>query len=147
MKSKKWQKYMGGMMAGVMTFSILGTTLAVPVQAASYESSWSQRDSDHEMEQEQRRHDQRIQEIEAERQRQEQLQREKDRQEQERRDRYDRERAERESYDHGRYQSREERDREARERQEAHDKKVQTNRTIGAIAAGAIIGAIIAHNS
>ena len=147
MKSKKWQKYMAGMMAGVMTFSILGTTLAVPVQAASYESGWNQRDSDRDMEQEQRRHDQRIQEIEAERQRQEQLQREKDRQEQERRDRYDRERAERDRYDREHYQSREERDREARERQEAHDKKVQTNRTIGAVAAGAIIGAIIAHNS
>ena len=91
MKSKKWQKYMAGMMAGVMTFSILGTTLAVPVQAASYESSWNQRESDRDMEQEQRRHDERVQEIKAERQRQEQLQREKDRQEQERRDRYDRE--------------------------------------------------------
>lgn len=137
MKSKKWQRYMGGLMAGFMTFSILGTSLAVPVQAASYDSDWSQQDNDREMEQEQRRHDQRVQEIEAEYQRQEQLQRERDR-----RDRYDRERSEREHY-----KTRAEREREAQERQKAHDKKVQTNRTIGAIAAGAIIGAVIAHNS
>ena len=137
MKSKKWQRYMGGLMAGFMTFSILGTSLAVPVQAASYDSGWSQQDNDREMEQEQRRHDQRVQEIEAEYQRQEQLQRERDR-----RDRYDRERSEREHY-----KTRAEREREAQERQKAHDKKVQTNRTIGAIAAGAIIGAVIAHNS
>ena len=137
MKSKKWQRYMGGLMAGFMTFSILGTSLAVPVQAASYDSGWSQQDNDREMEQEQRRHDQRVQEIEAEYQRQEQLQRERDR-----RDRYDRERSEREHY-----KTRAEREREAQERQKAHDKKVQTNRTIGAIAVGAIIGAVIAHNS
>ena len=137
MKSKKWQRYMGGLMAGFMTFSILGTSLAVPVQAASYDSDWSQQDNDREMEQEQRRHDQRVQEIEAEYQRQEQLQRERDR-----RDRYDRERSEREHY-----KTRAEREREAQERQKAHDKKVQTNRTIGAIAVGAIIGAVIAHNS
>ena len=142
MKSKKWQRYMGGLMAGFMTFSILGTSLAVPVHAASYDSVWSQQDNDREMEQEQRRHDQRVQEIEAEYQRQEQLQRERDRREQERRDRYDRERSEREHY-----KTRAEREREAQERQKAHDKKVQTNRTIGAIAAGAIIGAVIAHNS
>ena len=143
MRSKKWQKYMGGLMAGVMTFSILGTTLIVPAEAASYQSSsWNQRDSDRSMEQENRRHEERVKEIEAERQRQDQLQRERDRQEQERRDRYDRERKERESY-----KSRAEREREEQERQKAHDKKVQTNRTIGAIAIGAIVGAIIAHNS
>ena len=147
MKSKKWQRCMGGLMAGFMTFSILGTSLAVPVQAASYDSSWSRRDSDREMEQEQRRHDQQVQKIEAERQRQKELQRERDRQEQERRDRYDREHRDRYDRDRDHYKSRSDRDREEQEKQKAHDKKVQTNRTIGAIAAGAIIGAIIAHNS
>ena len=35
MKGLKWQKFVGGVMAGLMTFSIIGTTLAVPAYAAS----------------------------------------------------------------------------------------------------------------
>ena len=56
MTSKKWQKLTGGVLAGLMTFSIRGTTLAVPVYAASYESSWSEREHREDVQKEMRRH-------------------------------------------------------------------------------------------
>ena len=125
MKGLKWQKFVGGVMAGVMTFSILGTTLAVPAYAASYDSAWSEREHRQDVHKEMRRH-------------------ERDRYERERRERWEREHRKRSSYD--RYREAREREKAAEE-QRKHDKKVQRNQKIAAAAIGAIIGAVIAKNT
>ena len=125
MKGLKWQKFVGGVMAGVMTFSILGTTLAVPAYAASYDSARSEREHRQDVHKEMRRH-------------------ERDRYERERRERWEREHRKRSSYD--RYREAREREKAAEE-QRKHDKKVQRNQKIAAAAIGAIIGAVIAKNT
>jgi len=157
MKSLKWQKLVGGLMAGMMTFSIVGTTLAVPAYAASYENSWSEREHRHDVQKEMRRHQEKQDKIEQERRDEQarhdekvrQLKYEKDkhereRYEQERRDEWEREHRKKSAYE--RYREARERE-EAEEAQRKHDKKVQTNRTIAAAAVGAIVGAVIAKNS
>lgn len=48
MKRLNWKKVAGGLMAGMMTFSIMGTTLAVPAYAASrHHSHHEQWERDH----------------------------------------------------------------------------------------------------
>ena len=125
MKGLKWQKFVGGVMAGVMTFSILGTTLAVPAYAASYDSAWSEREHRQDVHKEMHRH-------------------ERDRYERERRERWEREHRKRSSYD--RYREAREREKAAEE-QRKHDEKVQRNQKIAAAAIGAIVGAVIAKNT
>lgn len=125
MKGLKWQKFVGGVMAGVMTFSILGTTLAVPAYAASYNSSRSEREHRQDVHKEMHRH-------------------ERDRYERERRERWEREHRKRSSHD--RYREAREREKAAEERRK-HDEKVQRNQKIAAAAIGAIIGAVIAKNT
>ena len=125
MKGLKWQKFVGGVMAGVMTFSILGTTLAVPAYAASYDSVWSEREHRQDVHKEMHRH-------------------EREKYERERRERWEREHRKRSSYD--RYREAREREKAAEE-QRKHDKKVQRNQKIAAAAIGAIIGAVIAKNT
>ena len=67
MKSLRWQKLVGGVMAGLMTFSVLGSTLAAPAYAASYESSWSEREYREDVGKEHRRHMEKRDKIEQER--------------------------------------------------------------------------------
>ena len=125
MKGLKWQKFVGGVMAGLMTFSIMGTTLAVPAYAASYNSSRSEREHRQDVHKEMHRH-------------------ERDRYERERRERWEREHRKRSSHD--RYREAREREKAAEERRK-HDEKVQRNQKIAAAAIGAIIGAIIVKNT
>ncbi len=125
MKGLKWQKFVSGVMAGVMTFSILGTTLAVPAYAASYNSSRSEREHRQDVHKEMHRH-------------------ERDRYERERREGWEREHRKRSSHD--RYREAREREKAAEERRK-HDEKVQRNQKIAAAAIGAIIGAVIAKNT
>lgn len=125
MKGLKWQKFVGGVMAGVMTFSIMGTTLAVPAYAASYNSSRSEREHRQDVHKEMHRH-------------------ERDRYERERREKWEREHRKRSSHD--RYREAREREKAAEE-QRKHDEKVQRNQKIAAAAIGAIIGAVIAKNT
>ena len=125
MKGLKWQKFVGGVMAGVMTFSIMGTTLAVPAYAASYNSSRSEREHRQDVHKEMHRH-------------------EREKYERERREKWEREHRKRSSYD--RYREAREREKAAEE-QRKHDKKVQRNQKIAAAAIGAIIGAVIAKNT
>ncbi|WP_303815459.1 hypothetical protein [Selenomonas ruminantium] len=125
MKGLKWQKFVSGVMAGVMTFSILGTTLAVPAYAASYNSSRSEREHRQDVHKEMHRH-------------------ERDRYERERREKWEREHRKRSSHD--RYREAREREKAAEERRK-HDEKVQRNQKIAAAAIGAIIGAVIAKNT
>ncbi|SHK39943.1 hypothetical protein SAMN05216582_103123 [Selenomonas ruminantium] len=157
MKSKKWQKFVGGAMAGLMSFSIIGTTLAVPAYAAGYESSWSEREHREDVHKEMRRHQEKQAKLEQQRRDEQARHEEKVRQlkyEREKHEREQREKERREAWerDH-RKKSAYERYREAREREEAaeaqrkHDQKVQTNRTIAAAAIGAVVGAVIAKNS
>lgn len=132
MKKEKWKKITGGIMAGLMTFSILGTTMAAP----AYASSWSEQRHREEVQNEMQRH----------RETMNQMRYEEDKHEYERQERVRREQWEREH----RHESSYERNREARAREEAqrsHDKKVQQNRTIAAAAIAAIMGAVIAKNS
>ena len=157
MKGLKWQKFVGGVMAGVMTFSIMGTTLAVPAYAASYNSSRSEREHRQDVHKEMRRHQEKQDKIREERRKEDarhqekvrQLKHEKDRHE---RERYERERREKWEREH-RKRSAYDRYREAREREKAaeeqrkHDEKVQRNQKIAAAAIGAIIGAVIAKNT
>ena len=157
MQGRKWQKIVGGAMVCMMSFSIIGTTLAVPVHAASYGPSWSERQHRNDVHKEMERHQRSKDQIEAQIREEEyrhnekvrQLRQERERREQEQYERERRERWERE-HNHG---SSYDRYREARRRGEAaeaqrkHDKKVQTNRTIAAAGVGAIIGAVIAHNT
>ena len=157
MKGLKWQKFVGGVMAGLMTFSIIGTTLAVPAYAASYDSSWSEREHRQDVHKEMRRHQEKQDKINEERRREDARHQEKVRQlkhekEQHERERYDRERRERWEREH-RKRSSYDRYREAREHEEAeeaqrkHDEKVQRNQKIAAAAIGAIVGAVIAKNT
>ncbi|BAL81784.1 hypothetical protein SELR_00760 [Selenomonas ruminantium subsp. lactilytica TAM6421] len=154
MKSKKWQKFVGGAMAGLMSFSIVGTTLAVPAYAASYESSWSEREHREDVHKEMRRHQEKQNKIEQQRRAEQARHEEKVRQlryekEKHEREQYEKERRARWEREH-RHQTAYDRYREAREREEAqrkHDQKVQTNRTIAAAAIGAVVGAVIAKNS
>ena len=125
MKGLKWQKFVGGVMAGLMTFSIMGTTLAVPAYAASYNSSRSEREHRQDVRKEMHRH-------------------ERDRYERERREKWEREHRKRSSHD--RYREAREREKAAEERRK-HDEKVQRNQKIAAAAIGAIIGAVIAKNT
>ena len=125
MKGLKWQKFVGGVMAGLMTFSIMGTTLAVPAYAASYNSSRSEREHRQDVHKEMHRH-------------------ERDRYERERREKWEREHRKRSSHD--RYREAREREKAAEERRK-HDEKVQRNQKIAAAAIGAIIGAVIAKNT
>ena len=71
MKSWKWQKIAGGVMSALMTFSIMGTTLAVPVYAASYESSWSEREHREDVQKEMRRHQEKQDKLNEERRKEE----------------------------------------------------------------------------
>ena len=80
MKGLKWQKFMGGVMAGVMTFSIMGTTLAVPAYAASYDSAWSEREHREDVHKEMRRHQEKQDKINEERRREDARHQEKVRQ-------------------------------------------------------------------
>ena len=139
MKGLKWQKFVGGVMAGVMTFSILGTTLAVPAYAASYDSAWSEREHRQDVHKEMRRHQEKVRQLKHEKDRHE-----RERYERERRERWEREHRKRSSYD--RYREAREREKAAEE-QRKHDKKVQRNQKIAAAAIGAIIGAVIAKNT
>ena len=152
MRGKKWQKIVGGAMAGLMSFSIMGTTLIVPAHAASWnDQHW------HDVHQEMQRHQQSRNQIDAqiraeeyrhnERVRQLRQEREKRWQEQ-----YDRERREHWAHEHG-YNHSYESYRQAKEREAAaeaqrkHDQKVRNNRAIAAVGVGAVIAAVIAsHN-
>ena len=67
MMAKKWQKAAGCLLTGMMSFSILGTTLAAPAYAASYESSWSEREYREDVGKEHRRHMEKRDKIEQER--------------------------------------------------------------------------------
>ena len=149
MKGLKWQKFVGGVMAGVMTFSIMGTTLAVPAYAASYDSSWSEREHREDVHKEMRRHQEKQDKIAEERRKEDARHQEKVRQlkhekEQHERDRYEREHRKRSAYD--RYREAREREKAA-EAQRKHDEKVQRNQKIAAAAIGAIVGAVIAKNT
>jgi len=149
MKGLKWQKFMGGVMAGVMTFSVMGTTLAVPAYAASYDSAWSEREHRQDVQKEMRRHQEKQDKINEERRREDARHQEKVRQlkhekEQHERDQYEREHRKRSAYD--RYREARERE-EAAEAQRKHDEKVQRNQKIAAAAIGAIVGAVIAKNT
>jgi membrane protein involved in colicin uptake len=149
MKGLKWQKFVGGVMAGLMTFSIMGTTLAVPAYAASYDSAWSEREHRQDVHKEMRRHQEKQDKIAEERRREDARHQEKVRQlkhekEQHERDRYEREHRKRSAYD--RYREAREREKAAEE-QRKHDEKVQRNQKIAAAAIGAIVGAVIAKNT
>ena len=157
MKGLKWQKFVGGVMAGVMTFSIMGTTLAVPAYAASHDSSWSKREHRQDVHKEMRRHQEKQDKIREERRKEDarhqekvrQLKHEKERHERERYERERRERWEREHNKraaHDRYRRAREREKAAEE-QRKHDEKVNRNEKIAAAAIGAIVGAVIAKNT
>lgn len=139
MKGLKWQKFVGGVMAGLMTFSIIGTTLAVPAYAASHDSSWSKREHRQDVHKEMRRHQEKVRQLKHEKDRQE-----RERYERERREKWEREHRKRSAHD--RYRKAREREKAAEE-QRKHDEKVQRNQKIAAAAIGAIIGAVIAKNT
>ena len=139
MKGLKWQKFVGGVMAGLMTFSIIGTTLAVPAYAASHDSSWSKREHRQDVHKEMRRHQEKVRQLKHEKERHE-----RERYERERRERWEREHNKRSAHD--RYRRAREREKAAEE-QRKHDEKVQRNQKIAAAAIGAIIGAVIAKNT
>ena len=66
MKAKCWQKGMAGLLAGVMSFGIVSTTVTATAYAASFapSSSWSARENrDSSIEAENRRHERRQREI------------------------------------------------------------------------------------
>ena len=164
MMAKKWQKAAGCVLTGMMSFSILSTTLAAPVYAASYESSWSEREYREDVGKEHRRHMEKRDQIEQERREEQARHEEKVRQL-----KYEKEKHEREHYEKERREDWErehrkktayERYREAREREDAlerrekeleeqrkHDEKVNRNEKIAAAAIGAIVGAVIAKNT